>query len=356
VSTLTIADVIAAPGAPYALGLRFLDVPVRVFTNDVDVWAGLGRYYAPWVVDDVHEDAASVTLLQGDVDPGTGFGDVVRSDGKRVKEAAREIDGGRLVLKRQTGVLMGIWPGRAAAAGDLRNNLNQAVNLVNHLYAADVMARGYRLFHASAVVRGERAVVLAGVPGAGKSTTALHFVEAGWRFLSNDRVLARALPDGRVEVRGYPKQPRVNPGTLVHHPRLRGLLKPDEQDALLAMAPEALWALERKSDVDLDALYGRGTVRLAARMAMLVVLRWRPGRVEAPSFRRLAGDELHEAASFVAKDLGAFGVGEAATPCASDLDAYVELMRGVPVHEARGGMDVRALEILASVRLATAFA
>ena len=63
------------------------------------------------------------------------------------------------------------------------------------------------------------------MPGAGKSTASLHVVEAGWRFLSNDRVLARATSDGRVEVRGYPKQPRVNPGTLVHHPRLAESLR-----------------------------------------------------------------------------------------------------------------------------------
>ncbi len=187
------------------------------------------------------------------------------------------------------------------------------------------MARGYRLFHAAAVVRDECAVVLAGVPGAGKSTASLHFVEAGWRFLSNDRVLARATADGAIEVRGYPKQPRVNPGTLVHHPRLAGLLEPDDQRALLAMPPADLWALERKCDVDLDALYGAGTMLLASRMAMLVVLRWRPARAEPATFRRLAEHELLDAVPLVAKDLGAFGIGAAAAQRASDAAAYVEL-------------------------------
>jgi len=295
----------------------------------------------------VPKDVPAVTLLQGHVDAGPGFRDVVRGDGKKVKEAVRDVEGGRLVLKRQTGVVMGIWPGRAVAGGDVRGNLNQAVNLVNHLYAAEVIARGYRLFHASAVVRGGRAVLLAGVPGAGKSTASLHFVEAGWRFLSNDRVLARALPDGGVEVRGYPKQPRVNPGTLVHHPRLRELMKPDEREALLAMPADALWALERKCDVDLEALYKGGAMLLAARMAMLVVLRWRPGRAEPAVFRRLDEPDLADAAPLVAKDLGAFAVGPAAEQRASDVEAYVDLMRRVPVHEARGGMDVRSLEMLA---------
>jgi HprK-related kinase B len=356
VSARPLADVLDARAAPYALALRFLDVPVRVFTDDPGVWAGLSRYYGPWVVDDVAAGAPTVTLLQGDVVAGDGFTDVTRADGKRVKEAVRDIDGGRLVLKRQTGVVMGIWPRRAVAAGDVRRHLNQAVNLVNHVYAADLMGRGYRLFHAAAVVRGQLAVVLAGVPGAGKSTASLHFVEAGWRFLSNDRVLARVTAGGAVEVRGYPKQPRVNPGTLVHHPRLAGLLKPDEERALLAMPPGELWALERKCDVDLEALYGPGTMLLASHMAMLVVLRWRPARPERATFRRLADADLPGAVPLVAKDLGAFGVGAAATRRASDAAAYLEVLRRIPVHEASGGMDLRALERLVSAEVAAPLA
>jgi hypothetical protein len=88
-------------------------------------------------------------------------------------------------------------------------------------------------------------------------------------------------------------------------------------------------------------------------MAMLVVLRWRPGRAEPATFRRLAADDLASTAPLVAKDLGAFAVGAAAHHSASDVDAYVDLMRRVPVHEVRGGMDVRALELLASLRLAS---
>jgi HprK-related kinase B len=351
VSARGLAEVLAARTAPYTLVLRFLDVPVRVFTDDMDVWTGLARYYAPWVVHEVDDGAPTVTLLQGEVAAGGGFTDVARADGKRTKEAVRELDGGRLVLKRQTGVVMGIWPGRAVAAGDVRRHLNQAVNLVNHLYAAHLIARGYRLLHAAAVVRDGRAVVLAGVPGAGKSTASLHFVEAGWRFLSNDRVLARATAAGAIEVRGYPKQPRVNPGTLVHHPRLAGLLKPDEQHTLLAMPPAALWALERKCDVDLDALYGPGTMLLGSAMAMLVVLRWRPARAEPATFRALTEPDLPDAVPLVAKDLGAFGVGAAGTHRAADAAAYLELLRRVPVHEACGGMDLGALQGLVSVHV-----
>ncbi len=151
----------------------------------------------------------------------------------------READGDRFILKRETGVVMGLRRGEAFAIGDLRANLNQAVNLVNACYAKAMLARGHVLLHAAGVSRNGRTAVLSGVPGAGKSTAALHLVEAGFRFLSNDRVLARPVGD-RVEVLGYPKQPRVNPGTLLHHPRLVALLEPEERETLEAMPREAL--------------------------------------------------------------------------------------------------------------------
>jgi hypothetical protein len=83
-------------------------------------------------------------------------------------------------------------------------------------------------------------------------------------------------------------------------------------------------------------------------MVMLVVLRWRPGRSEPATFHQLGADELASAAPVVAKDLGAFAVGPAARFSASDTEAYVDLMRRVPVYEARGGKDLAGLAALVS--------
>jgi HprK-related kinase B len=336
------AAIVAEMNAPHRLGLRVADVPLEVATNDPDVWTALSVYYAPWVAT-VTDPCARVRLLQGQLAPHGRFTDLVRADGKRVKEAIQDIAGGRLVLKRATGVLMGLWPDHAFAVGDLRENLNQAVNLVNACYAKVVLDRGHVLLHAAGVSRDERAVVLAGPPGAGKSSAALHLVDAGLQFLSNDRVLARAA-EGRVAALGYPKQPRVNPGTLLGHPRLASLLKPEERDELEAMDPGALWRLERKRDVDLEAVYGPGTVALRAEMQALVLLRWsRDGvglRVD-----RLAPDAALERLDLFRKDLGAFDLDRTpgAPPTASELDGYRALVSRVPVFEVAGRIDFRAL-------------
>jgi HprK-related kinase B len=328
--------------APHVLGLCIAGVPLEIVTNDAEVCAALSAYYARWV-GGAGTPVARVRLIQGQLDPRGRFSDLIRSDGKRVKEAVQDLAGGRLVLKRATGVVMGLWPGHAFAIGDLRANLNQAINLINACYAKAVLSRGHVLLHAAGVSRAGRGVVLAGPPGAGKSSAALHLVDAGLRFVSNDRVLVSAR-GGRVEALGYPKQPRVNPGTLLGHRRLSALLRPGERAALEAMDPAALWSLEAKRDVDLDAIYGAGTVDLGAEMCALVLLCWRRDG-HGLQVDRLAPDAALDRLELFRKDLGAFDLDRApgAAPTAAELAGYRALVSSVPVLEVSGRVDFRAL-------------
>src|SRR5262249_28193956 len=138
-----VAAYFAAVEAPYTLALQFGDVPVAVRTNHPEVQTRLRRYFSPFVVSGVGDERTEVTLVQGSVEPRGSFLDVERGLGRRVKEAVQEVAGGRLILKRATGVLMGLQPGSAYAQGDLLTNLNQAVNLINAAYAKRVLRRGH---------------------------------------------------------------------------------------------------------------------------------------------------------------------------------------------------------------------
>lgn len=327
---------------PYALALRFRDVSVEVRTNDEDVWARLAYYYGPYATADDRAPAAVVHLIQGRPELEGEFVDLERPDGKPVKEAVQEWPGGRLILKRHTGVLMGLWPGQVFAIGDLCANLNQAVNLINACYAKAMLGRGYLLLHAAGVSRGGRAVALAGPAGAGKSTASLHLVEAGFRFLSNDRVLARVAAQ-EVDARGYPKLPRVNPGTLLHHPRLACLLKPDDRRALETLPQSVLWRMERKSDVDLDVIYGKGTMEIQGCLEALVLLRWRLGGTGL-RLRRLETAEALANVPFFAKDLGAFDLDRPArAPRAPGASRYADLIGRLTVLEISGMVNFPAL-------------
>src|SRR5262249_35661034 len=178
---------------------------------------------------------------------------------------------------------------------------------------------------------------------AGKSPSALHLVEAGFRCLSNDRALAKPLPD-MVEALGYPKQPRVNPGTLLGHPRLSTLLDPADRADLRALPVPALWDLERKSDVDLDRIYSDGTFELRGRMEALVLLKWRRDG-QGLDVRRLSVDEALAALPLVYKNLGAFDLDR--IPGAGITDAeracYRELFSRVTVAEVTGRVDFSGL-------------
>jgi HprK-related kinase B len=335
-------ELIEPHDTPYALDLRFAGVPVRVLTNATEVWTGLRGYYAPWVEERPDASAAIVRLVQAESPSLSGFVTVTRSDGKAPKEAICEVRGGRLVRKLTTGLLMGLRPRDAFAIGDVVRNLNQGINLVNSRYAKTVLRRGHLLLHASAVARDGRAVALAGPPGAGKSTAALHLIEHGLRFVSNDRLLVRPDTDG-VEALGYPKQPRVNPGTLLHHPRLSFLLKPDDRAALAAMPPAELWKLERKCDVDLETFYGPGTVTLAARLGGLLVLTWRPTGTGL-SVRRLDRSEALACLPLVRKDLGVFDTDRRRREAAvREVLAYSALFARITVIEVSGRVDFPAL-------------
>lgn len=340
---MSVAARIATAAAAHELRLCVVDVPLRALTNNLEVWRRLRLYFDPWVVAEAGAARATIRLVHGTGVREGEFTDVARVDGKPVKEAVRESGGVRLIWKRRTGVLMGLAPGEAFAVGDLHANLNQAINLVNNCYAKAVLDRGHTMLHASAVSWNDGAVALAGPPGAGKSTSALHLVEAGFSFLSNDRVLAKPTEHG-VEALGYPKQPRVNPGTVFGHPRLARLLDRDDHAALARLDPQELWNLERKSDVDVDRIYGRGTTRLRGDLRALLLLRWT--RDGGPlGTRRLTPAAALDAVPLIHKDLGVFDLDRPALAPRGGWDpgAYRALFERLPVVEVTGGVDFSAL-------------
>ena len=69
------------------------------------------------------------------------------------------------------------------------------ISLYQHL-----QVRGLYLIHASAIGRNGQAILFSAKSGAGKTTTMLTCVQAGFQFYSDDATLLRQTGDGQIEV------------------------------------------------------------------------------------------------------------------------------------------------------------
>lgn len=130
--------------------------------------------------------------------------------GNPTLQAALLVDRGYLTLRYCNGAHFAIdfrgndvlvdWP-------DSLTLEDVALYLVGPVFGVVLRLRGMIPLHASAIVIGERAIALAGPPGAGKSTTAAAFAKCGYRVISDDVV---ALQEERSQFVIPPGYPRVN--------------------------------------------------------------------------------------------------------------------------------------------------
>jgi len=258
----------------------------------------------------------------------------------RIKEEWADLEGGRVVRKRLTGMVFVFGSGLHLAYGPCTENDNQVVNFVNNRYMQWRLAQGYLLAHAGGVARHGRCLALCGPSGAGKSTAALALLGAGLDFVSNDRLLFRRV-DGGVEVQGIPKHPRVNPGTLLFNEKLRDSIDPSERARLLALPAEQLRALEEKHDVLIDDVFGPGRFRMQAFLEALVIFNWGGTGVPEASPADLA--ERIELLPLITKSPGLFYETDASDePLDLGDHRYVEALSGCRIVEITGRQDFEA--------------
>ncbi len=264
----------ALPGTT-SLFLRFGHCTLEVQVNQAAIIEALQTYFQPFVVDrdpstiliSVHESPEYQLPIEYTVkalEPGK----------TKIKEEYHELDDGRIVRKRLTGMLFVFGEGENVAVGPCRENLNQVVNFINNRYIEWILCQGCLLGHAAGVVLNGKGLAMAGFSGAGKSTLALHLMNEGATFISNDRVMIEKSKNGLV-MHGVAKMPRINPGTALNNPYLRNIRHPDEQARFAALPENELWELEHKYDALIDDCYGPDRFVLRSAMEGLVLLNWR---------------------------------------------------------------------------------
>ena len=267
-----------------------------------------------------------------------------RRDGGKVgrKDAVCDLDGARLIRKVRSGVTFYQSLAHAVAFGPLEQNESTVINFINTQVLNIALREGWQLAHAAAVTNGKRTLAISGLSGGGKSTSMLRLMDIdGLSFLSNDRVLIKG--GAPAQALGIPKQPRINPGTILGNPRLAGLMTEARTAELKAMAPADLWALEEKHDLVIRDVYGAGRVRFDGLMTDFWVLNWshsaeqdtQISEVDLVSRPDLLQAIMKSPGPFYQKADGSFEP-NGNTP---DPASYLQALKGVRVCEVSGKID-----------------
>lgn len=256
----------------------------------------------------------------------------------KIKEEWVDLDDGRIVRKRITGMHFLFGEGENVAVGPCLENSNQVINFINNRFIEWKLNQGGFLGHAAGVIHHGRGISLAGFSGAGKSTLALHLMSKGTTFVSNDRVMVEETDD-HLTMFGVAKQPRINPGTALNNPDLSKIVEPELQEKFLSMPQDELWQLEHKYDALIDECYGPGKFSLRSTMNALVILNWKRdgGAMHVAKVDPMERKDLLPA---FMKATGLFYL-PANTSWVGDpdVDAYAAMLSKTDLIEISGGVD-----------------
>ncbi len=325
------------PACDLVSNFAFDGWPVAVRTNSAALKRELDVYYRHFLAQPAagHNVIAAASPV-----PDFELEWVVNAPGhgkKKVKEHIGRFEGGHVVKKVQTGVHLAYLGNERICAGPLLQNPNQVINFINNVYLDDMLHDDGQLFHAAGVCLGHRGMGLAGNSGRGKSTLAMHLLEQGMDLVSNDRLVVDSLAGLRM--RGIPKYPRINPGTVINQPALLPLATADDIARYRAMPADALWHLEEKYDAPVEDCFPGCQFRLAAELAVFVLLDW--NRESKAPFRleQVLPNQISDLLPAVMKAPGILLPGAAGRIRAINPTDYMALLAQTQLYLLRGGVD-----------------
>ncbi|WP_432695129.1 HprK-related kinase B [Marinobacterium sp. YM272] len=332
---------------PLLLGLDGQLLALR--SNSAELLDKLRTYFAHVVVNSGEPDITVLAVERDAPQLDLPYEDWPREPGKTGrKEASLDLPGARLIYKVRTGMTFLQSDELRIAAGPCVDNDNQVINFINNQYMTWLQRDGWLNCHAAALSINGGALAMAGFSGGGKSTLMLHMLEhPDTAFITNDRLFIRQQ-EAKVESCGIPKLPRINPGTILHNPRLAPMLSAEEKKRLQAMPRAELWDLEQKYDADIETLYGAGRIETKpCPLRAFMVLNWQRDSDEPLSVERVDLRQRKDLLAAIMKSPGPFyqhadgQFHQGRAPF--DEQAYLSVLENVPVYEARGGIDFDTL-------------
>ncbi|GAA4092651.1 HprK-related kinase B [Zhongshania borealis] len=343
------------------LDLKMGDFCLRVRSNSDTLLEILADYFGHIVSAFEHAPLELIAIDRDEPTVDLRFVDWRREGNKQGrKDSYINLDNARLLRKVRTGMVFLQSTDLLLAAGPCVRNDNQVINFIIAQYMNWLQQRNWLICHAAGIVCDGQAFGLAGFSGGGKSTLMLQMMEnPAIQFVSNDRLFIKKMP-GVTSLASYaagvPKLPRINPGTIVHNPRLENMIPAPRRTALLAMPKNTLWDLEEKYDADIESLYGAGRISNApVRLAGFVVLNWQGDSVEQTQLNSVNLNQRRDLLAAIVKSSGPF-YQRADGSFQDDLQSineqqYLETLAGVPVYEVCGRRDFSAARYLLSAKL-----
>jgi HprK-related kinase B len=349
-----------------ALEPRYLDLnlgrcTIRVLSNSSILLKRLEQYFSHIVITEQPEcaeqrDIQVIAIEKEQVDLSLTFTDWHREPGKTGrKDSICDIAGGRVIKKVRTGMIFLQSEDYRLAVGPCVQNDNQIINFINNQYMTWLQQRDFLNCHAAALVKNGQAYAVAGFSGGGKSTLMLQMLEnEATHFLSNDRLFITSqetpkitLQEQQVIAAGVAKMPRINPGTIIHNPRLEKMIPLVERAQYLLLPPQELWDMEQKYDVDIDTLYGHNRIKSEAPLKSFLVLNWQRDSSQALGLKKIKIRERPDLLLAIMKSAGPFFQQNNGTFSADsygfDQEAYLDVLEHVEIFEATGKVDFKTM-------------
>lgn len=335
-------DVVAAVRVEYPavhqVNLVFDTCRIAVRTNSAPLCQNLSHYFRPFLGSDGSFDIL-ITAHEAPTPQFAETFEVKQPDPgkKKIKEEYLDIDQGRIVRKRLTGMHFIFGGTENVAVGPCLANANQVINFVNNRFISWKLEQGCLLGHAAGVSKNGHGLALAGFSGMGKSTLALYLMSRGLTFVSNDRIMVEQNGAGLV-MSGVAKLPRINPGTALNNPDLDKVIPEDDRARFTGLTTDELWNLEHKYDVYIDEAYGEDRFELSAPMCGLVILNWQ--RIDAPmSFAEVDINARLDLLPAFMKSTGLFYLPEGDLGEDPATAEYQRILSRCKVFEISGGVD-----------------